>query len=67
MKAQCAAPARKKVRWPLCPARGAIALREAALGKVPFFGFVFWASKKGTGAAKRIKSSIGEKLIQNSR
>jgi len=35
-KAQCAALASKKVRWPLCPARGAIALWVEALGKVPF-------------------------------
>jgi len=38
----------KKRREPLCSARGAMALRGEVLGKVPFFGFVFWASKKGT-------------------
>ena len=37
MKAQCVAPASQKVRRVFCPARGTLALRASALGKVPFF------------------------------
>jgi len=50
------------VREPKNPARGAVGMRGEALGFFALFWLLFWASKKVTGAAKRIKFRNGKKV-----